>query len=82
MRSTKKRLTVETRVFAKVATLLQKLEQCQLPWGIVTNKIARFAEPITRQLPKLQSAGVVISGDTTPHAKPHPALLLEAASRL
>lgn len=76
------RLTAETRVFAGVAALLQKLEQCQLPWGIVTNKIARFAEPITRQLPELQSAGVVISGDTTPHAKPHPAPLLEAASRL
>ena len=28
------------------------------------------------------SAGVVISGDTTPHAKPHPAPLLEAAGRL
>ena len=27
-------------------------------------------------------AAVIVSGDTTPHAKPHPAPLLEAAKRL
>ena len=29
-----------------------------------------------------QSASTIISGDTTPHAKPHPEPLLEAARRL
>jgi phosphoglycolate phosphatase len=33
-------------------------------------------------MPLFASAAVVISGDTTPHAKPHPAPLLEAAKRL
>jgi hypothetical protein len=39
----------------------------------------RSADPA---MPLFASAGVVISGDTTPHAKPHPAPLLEAARRL
>ena len=30
----------------------------------------------------LAGAAAVVSGDTTPHAKPHPAPLLEAARRL
>jgi phosphoglycolate phosphatase len=30
----------------------------------------------------LGHAGCTVSGDTTPHAKPHPAPLLEAAQRL
>jgi phosphoglycolate phosphatase len=33
-------------------------------------------------MPLFETAAVVISGDTTPHAKPHPAPLLEAARRL
>ena len=33
-------------------------------------------------MPLFASAGAVVSGDTTPHAKPHPAPLLEAARLL
>ena len=33
-------------------------------------------------MPLFATAGAVVSGDSTPHAKPHPAPLLEAASRL
>ncbi|MDO5653399.1 MAG: phosphoglycolate phosphatase [Brachymonas sp.] len=76
------RLLQETRTFAGVAALLQALVQQGLQWGIVTNKAARFAEPIARGLADLQGAGVVISGDTLAHAKPHPAPLLEAAHRM
>ena len=47
-----------------------------------TNKSKRFTEPLTQGMPLFASASVVISGDTTPHAKPHPAPLLEAAKRL
>ncbi|HEY5582668.1 MAG TPA: HAD-IA family hydrolase, partial [Rhodoferax sp.] len=34
------------------------------------------------KMPLFESAKVVISGDTTPHAKPHPEPLFEAARRL
>ena len=76
------RLLQQTALFAGIASLLQTLQQQGLPWGIVTNKPARYAEPIARGLDDLRSAAVVISGDTLPHAKPHPAPLLEAARRI
>lgn len=76
------RLLVQTSLFAGATELLQSLVQRGLPWGIVTNKAARFTEPIVNGLADLRSAVVVISGDTLAHAKPHPAPLLEAARRL
>ncbi len=75
-------LVANTYAFDGVAELLQQLQQAGLPWGIVTNKSERFALPMSQQMPLLQSSAVVIAGDTTPHAKPHPEPLLEAARRL
>lgn len=75
-------MTHNTYAFDGVPELLHALEQRQLPWGIVTNKSQRFTNPLTQSMPLLAGAGVVVSGDTTPHAKPHPAPLLEAARRL
>jgi phosphoglycolate phosphatase-like HAD superfamily hydrolase len=49
---------------------------------VVTNKASRFTEPLTRAMPLFASARAIVSGDSTPHAKPHPAPLLEAARRL
>lgn len=77
-----RRMTVSTSVFDGVAEMLEALQLRQLRWGIVTNKSMRFTDPLTRSMPLLAAAEVVISGDTTPHAKPHPAPLLEAARRL
>lgn len=71
-----------TYAFDGIAVLLQQLRALALPWGIVTNKSERFTLPLVRRMPVLQPADVVVSGDTTPHAKPHPAPLLEAARRL
>lgn len=71
-----------TDAFAEVADLVQNIEARGLPWGVVTNKAARFTDPLVRKLPLFAKCAVVISGDTTPHAKPHPEPLLEAARRL
>lgn len=76
------RMTQNTLAFDGVAPLIGRLVARGLPWGVVTNKAARFTEPLTRAMPLFASAGAVVSGDTTPHAKPHPAPLLEAARRL
>jgi phosphoglycolate phosphatase len=51
-------------------------------WGIVTNKAARFTEPIVDGLALRSRASALVCGDTTPHSKPHPEPLLEAARRL
>jgi len=75
-------LTQRTRVFAGVPELIDQLRQRRLAWGVVTNKIERFTRPLTAALPLFASAGTIIAGDTTPHPKPHPAPLLEAARQL
>lgn len=71
-----------TRAFPEVDVLLSSLLDRGLVWGIVTNKSQRFTVPLSRTLDVFQGASTVISGDTTPHAKPHPAPLLEAARQL
>ena len=76
------RMTENTRAFDGVDVLVGQLLERNLAWGVVTNKSARFTEPLTRAMPLFATAGTVVSGDTTPHAKPHPAPLLEAAARL
>lgn len=75
-------MTHRTQVFEGVFELVQCLVERRLAWGVVTNKSARFTDPLTRAMPLFASAGAIVSGDTTPHAKPHPAPLLEAAGRL
>lgn len=71
-----------TRVFEAMEPVLLALEARRIPWGIVTNKHQRFTTPIVNGLRLTQRSRVVICGDTTPHAKPHPAPLLEAARRM
>jgi phosphoglycolate phosphatase len=62
--------------------LLNALEAAGIAWGIVTNKATRFALPVAQGLGLSPRAGVLICGDTTAHAKPHPEPLREAARRL
>lgn len=76
------RLARLTRPFDGVEQLLGALSMAGLPWGVVTNKGERFTLPLTRSMPLFDAASTVISGDTTPHAKPHPEPLLEAARRV
>ena len=75
-------MTQRTTAFDGVADLIGHLTQRNLLWGVVTNKSKRFTNPLTQAMPLFGSAGTIISGDTTPHAKPHPAPLLEAARQL
>lgn len=76
------RMTRETRIFAGMEPLLTQLLALGLPWGIVTNKATRFTEPLVRALGLHVAAAALVCGDTTPHSKPHPAPLLEAAARM
>lgn len=71
-----------TDVFAGVPDLLARLTQRSLKWGVVTNKNNRFTSLIAQRVALFNGAGAIVSGDTTPHAKPHPAPLLAAAGRL
>ncbi|MBM3387342.1 MAG: phosphoglycolate phosphatase [Betaproteobacteria bacterium] len=75
-------MTARTTMFAGVQDMISAIVAAGLPWGVVTNKSRRFTEPLTAAMPLFASARVIVSGDTTPHAKPHPEPLLEAARRL
>ncbi len=72
-------LTERTFAFNGVSELLAAIKVKGLPWGIVTNKSKRFTNPLVAQMPLLHGAVAVISGDTTPHTKPHPEPVLAAA---
>lgn len=74
-------IAVKTHLFEGIATMLAELERQHIVWGIVTNKAARFTDALVPQL-ALSAARCVVSGDTTPFAKPHPAPLLEAARQV
>ena len=71
-----------TQLFPGVVPMLDAIERRGLAWGIVTNKHSRFTTAVVAALSLSPRAGVVVSGDTTPHAKPHPAPLLHAAQAL
>ena len=75
-------MTERTYAFDGVVDLIAKLDQAGLKWGVVTNKSERFALPLTRAMSLFKTAQTIVGGDTTPHAKPHPAPLLEAARRI
>ena len=75
-------LCVDTTLFAEVSRLLDAIDARSLRWGIVTNKTTRYTTPLLAMLAIDRRAGVVVCGDTTPHAKPHPAPLLAAAESL
>ena len=76
------RMTRETHVFSDMQPVLAALAADKLPWGIVTNKATRFSAPLVRALGLHSESATLVCGDTTPHPKPHPAPLLEAARRM
>ena len=75
-------MTQRTYVFEGVAQLIASLAERGVAWGVVTNKSMRFTAPLTKAMPLFATARAVVGGDSTPHAKPHPAPLLEAARQV
>ena len=76
------RMTRETKIFDGITETLDALVALRVPWGIVTNKAARFAEPVVRALGLAPTRAALICGDTLARAKPFPDPLIEAARRL
>lgn len=74
-------MAVHSTLFPGIDELLKGIADGGMAWGIVTNKPARFTDPLVGMI-GLGHAGCVISGDTTPQPKPHPGPLLEGARRL
>ncbi|MEJ2454722.1 MAG: HAD-IA family hydrolase [Candidatus Thiodiazotropha sp.] len=72
------RIAVHTRLFAGMERLLKELDRRTIAWGIVTNKPAYLTDPLMRGLGLQERACAIVSGDTTPYAKPHPEPILYA----
>ena len=68
-----------SKPFPGILELLRTLEAKNLAWGVVTNKPARFTEPLLSILDLAERASCIVSGDTCPQSKPHPAPMLIAA---
>lgn len=73
-------LTVGSQLFAGMDAVLDKLEARGIPWGVVTNKPARFTTPLLAGLKLAERVGPVICPDHVAERKPHPEGLLKAAS--
>lgn len=75
-------LAVDTVLFNGVPELLTSIEQQGLRWGIVTNKPKWLTDSVLEQLGLFGGAGCIVSGDSLPQRKPHPAPLQHAAGLL
>lgn len=67
-----------SHLYPDMEKVLQQFEQRGVKWGVVTNKVTKLTESLLERLDLTNRAACIISGDTTPHSKPHPAPLLEA----
>jgi N-acetyl-D-muramate 6-phosphate phosphatase len=75
-------LVLGTTFWPGMEAVVQRLEEKEIAWGIVTNKMMRFTEPLLKTLKLWDRCAVVVGGDTAPHAKPHPAPLQYAVNCL
>lgn len=74
-------LTRRPVLFEGMGELLNRLDEKQLPWGVVTNKPRRFTQPMMQNINLLQRAACVVSGDDAPRPKPYPDTLLLACQQ-
>jgi len=73
-----KDICLHTKLFPGMEELVIELEQQHIPWGIVTNKPEWLTNPLMELLGMTERAVCIVSGDTTPHPKPHPEPILHA----
>ncbi|MFY1900600.1 HAD-IA family hydrolase [Achromobacter xylosoxidans] len=71
--------TVHSKLFPGIEALLADIRLRGLSWGIVTNKVTYLTLPIVEHLNLTRDSAVLVCGDTTAHAKPHPLPLQHAA---
>ena len=74
--------SARSRIYPGVWEGLEYLKSTTVKLGCVTNKAARFTEPLLRNLGLYDEFRLVVSGDTLPKKKPDPLPLLYAAEQL
>ncbi|MCK5893609.1 MAG: HAD-IA family hydrolase [Endozoicomonadaceae bacterium] len=69
-------------LYEGIPELLTAIEAHHLPWGIVTNKPRKLAEPLLEQLKLSQRSSVLVCPDDVRHSKPDPEALWLACDQL
>ena len=67
-----KHLADATQFFPQVEDVLSYLDQQQIPWGIVTNKLIRHTQPLLKVMGFAHCPACIICGDSLAKAKPDP----------
>lgn len=75
-------LAVHSRLFPGLDHLLMRLQMANVPWGVVTNKPLRYADPLLTQLGLRTACRSLICPDHVKTTKPHPEGLLLACQQL
>ena len=73
-----RRVCQASTLFPGLEELLASLDAAGRPWGVVTNKPANLTHPLLECLALATRSACIVSGDTLPERKPHPAPLLHA----
>lgn len=77
-----KHLADSTQFFPQVENLLDHLDEQQISWGIVTNKLIRHTQPLLQALGFDRRPGCIICGDSLTKSKPDPAPIRYACELL
>jgi phosphoglycolate phosphatase len=72
-------LLLQSKLFEGVTAGLEAMKEAGFRLGCITNKVARYTEPLLRGLKLADYFEIVLSGDSLPEKKPHPMPLLHAA---
>ena len=72
-------LLLRSKPFGGVIEGLDAMKAAGYRLGCITNKVARYTEPLLKGTGLEKYFEIVVSGDTLPEKKPHPMQLLHAA---
>ncbi|OIR01393.1 phosphoglycolate phosphatase [mine drainage metagenome] len=72
-------LLLQSKPFAGVVQGLDAMKAAGFKLGCITNKLARYTEPLLKGIGLARYFDIVVSGDTLREKKPHPLPLLHSA---
>jgi phosphoglycolate phosphatase len=72
-------LLLQSKLYDGVSAGLDAMKAAGFRLGCITNKAARYTEPLLKGVGLADYFEIVVSGDSLPEKKPHPMPLLHAA---
>jgi phosphoglycolate phosphatase len=73
-------LLLDSRTYGGVIEGLEAMQAGGFRLGCITNKLARYTDPLLKDAGLAKYFQIVLSGDSLPEKKPHPLPLFHAAS--